>query len=140
MKKVLFKWTKSIAACVLFSSTAFSQEEHQLITTPQLKISYVGGLCDVEPGKQAYQFAFLKIENLTNTTLHVGFNIVTQFAEGCSGCNANDESLYYLSLIPNQVYTADCGTDDKSKIYLRNPNFAGAWNFQELRIENLVVE
>ena len=105
MKKVLFKWTKSIAACVLFSSTAFSQEEHQLITTPQLKISYVGGLCDVEPGKQAYQFAFLKIENLTNTTLHVGFNIVTQFAEGCSGCNANDESLYYLSLIPNQVYT-----------------------------------
>lgn len=140
MKKDLFNATKTIAACLLFCSTAFSQEEHPLITTPQLKISYVGGPCDVESGKQAYQFAFLKIENLTNTAMHVGFNIVVQFAEGCAGCNANDESLYYLSLTPNQVYTADCATNDKSKIYLRNPNFSGAWNFQELRIENLVVE
>lgn len=140
MKKDLFKWTRSIAFSVLFCSTAFSQQEHELITTTQLKISYVGGTCDVESGKQAYQFAFLKIENLTNTALHVGFNIVVQFEEGCSGCNGNDESLYYVSLNPNQIYTADCGTDDKSKIYLRNPNFSGAWNFQELRIENLVVE
>lgn len=140
MKRELFKWTKSIAACVLFSSTAFSQEEHQLITTPQLKISYVGGLCDVESGKQAYQFAFLKLQNLTNATVRVGFNIVVQYEEGCSGCNGNDESLYYLSLSPNQVYEANCGADDKSKIYLRNPNFPGAWNFQQLRIENLIVE
>ncbi|WP_430406874.1 hypothetical protein [Fluviicola sp.] len=140
MKRDLFKWTKSIAVCVLFSSTAFSQEEHLLITTPQVKISYVRGVCDVETGKQAYQFAFLKIENLTNANLHTGFNIVVQYDEGCAGCNGSDESLYYLSLTPNQVFTADCGTDEKSKIYLRNPNFSGAWNFQELRIENLVVE
>lgn len=140
MKRDLFKWTKSIAVCVLFSSTAFSQEELPLITTPQVKISYVRGNCDVETGKQAYQFAFLKIENLTNANLHAGFNIVVQYDEGCAGCNGSDESLYYLSLTPNQVFTADCGTDEKSKIYLRNPNFSGAWNFQELRIENLVVE
>lgn len=140
MKRDLLKWTKSIAACILFSSTAFSQEEHPLITTPQLKISYVRGDCDVEIGKQAYQFAFLKIENLTNNALHVGFNIVTQFAEGCAGCNGSDETLYYVSLSPNQVYAASCSSDDKTKVYLRNPNFSGAWNFQELRIENLIVE
>ena len=140
MKRDLFKWTKSIAVCVLFSSTAFSQEEQQLITTPQVKISYVRGDCDVETGKQAYQFAFLKIENLTTNALHVGFNIVTQFAEGCSGCNGSDETLYYVSLSPNQVYAASCSSDDKTKVYLRNPNFSGAWNFQELRIENLIVE
>lgn len=140
MKRDLFKWTKSIAACILFSSAAFSQEEHLLITTPQVKISYVRGTCDVETGKQAYQFAFLKIENLTNASLHAGFNIVVQYDEGCAGCNGSDESLYYVSLSPNQVYTASCGTDDKTKVYLRNPNFSGAWNFQELRIENLVVE
>lgn len=140
MKRDLFKWTKSIAACVLFCSTAFSQEEHQLITTPQVKISYVRGDCDVETGKQAYQFAFLKIENLTNANLHAGFNIVVQYDEGCAGCNGSDESLYYVSLSPNQVYMASCGSDDKTKVYLRNPNFSGAWNFQELRIENLIVE
>lgn len=140
MKKDLLSLTKSMAVSVLFCSTAFSQEEHPLITTPQLKISYVSGPCDVESGKQPYQFAFLKIENLTNAELHTGFNIVVQFEEGCAGCNGSDESLYYLSLAPNQVYTADCGSDDKSKIYLRNPNFSGAWQFQELRIENLVIE
>lgn len=140
MKRDLFKWVKSTAVCVFFYSTAFSQEEHPLVITPQLKISYVDGQCDVELGKQAYQFAFLKIENLTSNPLHVGFNIVTQFAEGCSGCNGSDESLYYVSLSPNQVYAASCASDDKTKVYLRNPNFSGAWNFQELRIENLVVE
>ena len=140
MKKDLFTWAKSAAICMLFCSTAFSQEEHPLITTPQLKISYVGGPCDVESGKQAYQFAFLRLQNLTNAAVRVGFNIVVQYDEGCSGCNGNDESLYYLSLSPNQVYEAGCGADDKSKIYLRNPNFSGAWNFQQLRIENLIVE
>lgn len=140
MKKVLLNLTRSAAICVFVSPTAFSQEEHTLITTPQLKISYVEGSCDVESGKLPYQFAFLKLQNLTNAAMHVGFNIVVQYDEGCSGCNGNDESLYYLSLSPNQVYEAGCGADDKSKIYLRNPNFSGAWNFQQLRIENVIVE
>ncbi len=131
---------KGIAISTLFCSTVFSQEEHLLVTTPQLKISYVVGDCDVENGKQAYQFAFLKIENLTNASIHTGFNIVVQFDEGCGGCNGSDESLYYVSLAPNQVYTAGCATDDKTKVYLRNPNYSGSWNFRELRIENLIID
>lgn len=137
---ILLLITKSLAICLFICSTAFSQEEHPLITTPQVKISYQNGSCDIEPGKQPYQFAFLKIENLSGVQLRIGFNIVVQFEEGCSGCNGSDESLYFLNLAPGQVYEATCATDDKSKIYLRNPNFSGAWNFQELRIENLIVE
>jgi hypothetical protein len=140
MMKDPFNVAKCLVLSLLFCSAAYSQEEHTLITTPELRISYVDGSCEIESGKLPYQFAFLKIENLTNVNLHVGFNIVVQFEEGCAGCNGNDESLYYLSLSSNQVHTATCATDDKTKIYLRNPNYSGAWNFQELRIENLVVE
>lgn len=138
MKKDLLNVVKSVTVWMIFSSTAFSQEERPLMTTPQLKISYVEGTCDVESGKQPYQFAFLKVENLTNAELHAGFNVVVQFQEG--GGTSNDENLYYITLAPNQVYTASCISDDRSKVYLRNPNFSGSWNFQELRIENLVVE
>ncbi|WP_343747760.1 hypothetical protein [Fluviicola sp.] len=138
MKKDLLNVVKSVTVWMIFCSTAFSQEERPLITTPQLKISYVEGTCDVETGKQPYQFAFLKVENLTGTELHAGFNIVVQFQEG--GGSSNDENLYYITLAPSQVYTASCSSDDRSKVYLRNPNFSGSWNFQELRIENLVVE
>lgn len=137
MKKDLFNVTRSIAVCILFCSTALSQEEHLLVTTPKLKISYVEGVCDIESGKQPYEFAFLKVENLTGSELRAGFNIVVQFQEGGS---SNDENLYYITLAPSQIYTASCSSDDRSRIYLRNPNFSGAWNFQELRIENLVVE
>ncbi|AEA45992.1 hypothetical protein [Fluviicola taffensis] len=140
MIKDPIKVAKGIALSLLFGSAAYSQEELTLITTPELKISYVEGPCDVESGKQPYEFAFLKIENLTNTNLHVGFNIVVQFEEGCAGCNGSDESLYYQSLSPNQIFTANCGTNDKTKVYLQNPNFSGAWHFQQLKIENLVVE
>jgi len=49
---------KGIAICTLFCSTAFSQEEHLLITTPQLKISYVVGNYDVEYGNKLINLLF----------------------------------------------------------------------------------
>lgn len=140
MKKNLPNLMGSIVFCCAISSASFSQKEHTLVSNQLLKIAYSDGACEIEPGKIPYQYAFLKIENLTNSELTIGCNIVVQYEEGCSGCNGSDESRYYLKLKPKESYTASCESDDKSLIFIRNPNFSGAWNFKEIRIENLDIK
>ncbi|MBN9292686.1 MAG: hypothetical protein J0G96_01755 [Flavobacteriia bacterium] len=140
MKKNLPNLIGSIVFCCAISSVSLSQKEHTLVSNQLLQISYSDGSCEIEPGKLPYQYAFLKIKNLTNSELTIGCNIAVQYEEGCNGCNGSDESRYYLKLNPNQLYTATCESDDRSLIFIRNPNFSGAWNFKEIRIENLDIK
>lgn len=142
MKNYLLQITKFLVVTLLIylPERSYSQEQISLSSTSQAKFSYSRGNCVIEEGKLPYEFAFLRIENLTNTPITIGFNIEVQFTEGCSGCNGSDESRVYFQLQPNEVHQASCGTTEKSLIYLKNPNFEGSWNFEELRITNVDIQ
>ncbi|MBN9294114.1 MAG: hypothetical protein J0G96_09065 [Flavobacteriia bacterium] len=140
MKKIILFFGAVFGMTHVASSQVTSGKEHNLISNSKVEISYIDGACEVEPGKLPHQYAFLKIKNLTNNKLELGFNIAVQYKEGCNGCNGSDESRYYINLGANQTYVATCESDDKSLIYIKNPYFSGAWNFEEIRIENISVK
>lgn len=120
------------------SFSAISQKsETPLENQANFSISFEKGECTVSPDLMPFQFAFLKVENKTDDELNLRFNIEVHFQEGCSGCNHSDESYYEIKLKPKEIYQSSCEVNDKSKIYLKNPNFSGAWNFEEIKLKNI---
>lgn len=142
MKNLLLQVTRTLALLAFVSGlgNGYAQESQELLTASGLKFSFTNESCTNQGGNLPFDFALLKVENLTSTTLNIGFNIEVQYQEGCSGCNGSDESRVNLSLSPNEVIQADCSTTDRTLIFIRNPNFSGSWNFQEIRITNLEIQ
>lgn len=124
---------------IISVSAQSNGDEIILVKESNYIISYTKGECAVVEGLKPFEYGFLKVENLTNKELKLGFNVVLQFDGGCDGCNGTDESRFYIDLKPNQKYHATCASENRSLFLIRNPNFDGSWNFEEARIDAIDV-
>lgn len=118
---------------------AQSAQEVTLESNDQFQISYTKGECVISENLKPFEYGFVKVKNLTNKVIKLGFNIVTEFDGGCDGCDGGDESRFYIDLQPNQVYQATCKTEDRSLFMINNPNFDGSWKFEKAFIQNLNI-
>lgn len=139
IRKLLLVTARVSLLLFLMNNVSYSQAEHVLQENMQYKIYYVTGICEVASELQPFEFGFIRINNLSNDSITVSFNIVTRFDEGCMGCNSEDESYFQTKLAPYEQLNTDCSTDTKLKLYFNNPNFLGAWHFRSLSITNLNV-
>lgn len=93
-----------------------------------------------EQSPKPFDIAFLKIVNNTNQEVELAYNFVIKYTEGCNGCDGRDESYFTQTIAPMSSLIEDCGFKYKGMAHIvRNRNFDGGWNFEEVSIDNLKI-
>ena len=97
--------------------------------------------CQMEGSDLPGVYAFLKVTNDNPTARNINFSFGLQFEEGCSGCNDGSEFTYLVNVPANSSVEGDCGlqTEGLSRI-IDNPNLAGGWNYQSIKIFNVLID
>jgi hypothetical protein len=94
-----------------------------------------------EQSPKPFDIAFLKIVNNTNKDVQVAYNFVTEYTEGCNGCDGGDETHFTQTIPANGSIEDDCNFTQQGMAHsVRNQNFKGGWNFEKVSITNVKID
>lgn len=110
-------------------------------TIDQVEIYAVQQECSVTGKGQSWIYASLRIVNNSSEQKNVHFNFGLKFEEGCDGCKSPTEASRNISIQAGQTLVGDCSFEhgELSRL-IRNPNLQGGWNFQNIELNNLIVD
>jgi len=97
--------------------------------------------CKIGNSKLPNVYAFVKIVNDNTVDKTVNFTFGLQYEEECNGCSAGSEFSIKQIVPSNSSIEADCSFEnsDLSRI-ISNPNLKGGWNFQAIKITNILID
>lgn len=106
-------------------------------------ISFYGKeqVCSNPTEKLPSNYAFIKIVNANDRDVKLNYTIGLQFEEGCSGCDDNSEFTTVVTVPASSTIEGSC-TLTNPALYriIRNNNLPGGWEFQSMKIVNLLID
>lgn len=91
--------------------------------------------------EKPFDIAFLKIVNNNSSEIKVNYNFVTEYLEGCNGCNSTEETTFRQSIPANSAIEDDCNFTQQGMAHIvRNQNFKGGWNFKRASITSIKLD
>ena len=106
-------------------------------------ISFYGKeqLCSNPTEKLPTNYAFIKIVNANDRNVNLNYAIGLQFEEGCSGCDFDSEFSTLISVPASSSIEGNCSLENPAlQRIIRNNNLPGGWEFQSMKIVNLLID
>ncbi len=147
MKTTNFRFFTHLFFALVLCTSSYAQStannaEWQLIHE-ESGVNFFGKevYCSNPAEAQPSYFAFLKIENTTNESVVLNYSLGLEFVEGCSGCDDNSEFTVRIEVPAQTTVEADCSFSKPalSRI-IRNLNLPGGWEYQSMKIANLIID
>jgi hypothetical protein len=112
----LFLFAFFMSACAVVGSAQVSAKASSITDQWTLVHSQNGinfyaktAVCSLYEGVKPFDYVVLKVENTTNETATISFELGTILNGECFGCGSN-ESLASITLAPNAVAENNCST------------------------------
>ncbi len=146
-KKVKMKLKRTLQLAVLFvtislGSMAFGQtSDWKLIHSENgVNIFALESECSIKADWKPANYAFLKIENTTNSDKTLSYNFGLQYEEECSGCDGMYEWYFTLDVPANTTLEGDCTHEKGLTRIISNPNLPGGYTFESIKIANTEID
>ena len=112
----LFLFAFFMSACAVVGSAQVSAKASSITDQWTLVHSQNGinfyaqtSVCTLYEGVKPFDYVFLKVENTTNETVTISFELGTILNGECFGCGSN-EAIASLTLAPNAATENNCST------------------------------
>ncbi|TVR80266.1 MAG: hypothetical protein EA412_04975 [Chitinophagaceae bacterium] len=83
-----------------------------------IQIDYKKVDCDVPSSSFHNIYNYLRVENLTASSLSLTFHKLTWYNGSCSSCIPNDENKYTIELNPGEIKTGQCERNPESSLQI----------------------